>query len=83
MVVARQAEVENPVALGALLQQCGATSIHLTPSYAELLLAHAGAALRGVRLLVGGEAFPGALAQRLWEASDTMLPLRVINVGGA
>ncbi|MFF3438316.1 amino acid adenylation domain-containing protein [Streptosporangium sp. NPDC002721] len=60
VVLAGRETVRDPAALGALL--AGATIVQGTPS---LLGSLDPAALRGLRVLVGGEALPAALAESL------------------
>ncbi|WP_329423499.1 amino acid adenylation domain-containing protein [Streptosporangium sp. NBC_01495] len=60
VVLAGRETVRDPAALGALL--AGATVVQGTPS---LLGSLDPAALRGLRVLVGGEALPAALAETL------------------
>nr|WP_234019709.1 non-ribosomal peptide synthetase [Streptomyces sp. CNS654] len=56
---------KDPIALHRLIRDCGATVFQGTPSVYRSILAHAPQGLTGVRLLVGGEALPAALAERL------------------
>src|SRR6185503_5840680 len=65
VIVARQPDVDNPAALAALLRETDATSIHLTPSYAALLLQEDPAVLDGRQVFMGGEALPPPLAATL------------------
>ncbi|WP_039638095.1 non-ribosomal peptide synthetase [Streptomyces sp. 769] len=56
---------KDPVALRRLITECGATVFQATPSMYRSLLAQDLGGLAGVRLLVGGEALPAALAEQL------------------
>ncbi|MGI8329566.1 amino acid adenylation domain-containing protein [Actinomadura scrupuli] len=72
VVLATRAQVRDPAALGALL--AGATVVQATPS---LLGSLDPAALQGLRVLVGGEALPPALAGTLAEVTS-----EAVNVYG-
>ncbi|GGJ92450.1 hypothetical protein GCM10010123_22890 [Pilimelia anulata] len=62
LVLVPRATVREPAELAALLADRGITVMQATPSLWRMLDP---AALRGVRLLAGGEALPGPLADRL------------------
>ncbi|NYI93924.1 amino acid adenylation domain-containing protein/non-ribosomal peptide synthase protein (TIGR01720 family) [Streptomonospora nanhaiensis] len=65
VVVADRDTVRDPVALGGLVASSGATVMQATPSLWQALAEEAPHALSGLRVLVGGEALPGALAREL------------------
>lgn len=80
VVLANAEEALDPARLATLIQERGVTVLQTTPSRLELLLEEAGADfLTGLRaLLIGGEAFPERLRQRLRPFPD----LNVANVYG-
>ncbi|KJS52490.1 hypothetical protein VM98_31085 [Streptomyces rubellomurinus subsp. indigoferus] len=65
VVLADRDVVRDPAALAALVASAGGTVLQATPSLWRLLLTHAPEALRGLRMLVGGEALPADLAARM------------------
>ncbi|WP_143659158.1 non-ribosomal peptide synthetase [Streptomyces sp. SA15] len=65
VVVAESEAVRHPAALAELAVRNGATVLQATPSLYRTLLAHAPEGLRGMRLLVGGEALGAGLAARM------------------
>ncbi|MFE1258766.1 amino acid adenylation domain-containing protein, partial [Streptomyces fungicidicus] len=75
VVVAEDADVRDPAAVSALIERFGVTVMQATPAlWQALLTEHAGSA-RGLRLLVGGEALPAALAARMAAVGDTVTNL--------
>ncbi|MEU9206051.1 amino acid adenylation domain-containing protein, partial [Streptomyces sp. NPDC048332] len=64
-VVADRDAVRDVEALGALIRHTGATVMQATPSLWHALAAEDAAALKGLRVLVGGEALPTELARTL------------------
>ncbi|MEV4643163.1 amino acid adenylation domain-containing protein [Actinoplanes sp. NPDC049548] len=65
-VVMADGEVtRDPAALAALIGSAGATLFQATPSVYRSMLAQGAEHLRGVRLLVGGEALPAGLSEQL------------------
>ncbi|MEU6484915.1 amino acid adenylation domain-containing protein [Streptomyces sp. NPDC046887] len=77
VVLATRDEVIDIPRLAALLRSTGATLMQATPTLWQALVAQCPEALGGLRVLVGGEALPAALAARLTELAD-----RVTNVYG-
>ncbi|WP_433607262.1 amino acid adenylation domain-containing protein [Dactylosporangium sp. CA-139114] len=65
VILADAGEVRDPAALVALAEAAGATVMQATPALWQAVLSVAGERLDGVRKLVGGEALPSGLAQRL------------------
>ncbi|MEU3838651.1 amino acid adenylation domain-containing protein [Streptomyces sp. NPDC028635] len=65
VVLAAREEVRDPWALAGLLTRTGATTLQATPSLWQALVAEVPDAVRGLRMLVGGEALPAALAERM------------------
>ncbi|HJP75782.1 MAG TPA: non-ribosomal peptide synthase/polyketide synthase [Pseudonocardiaceae bacterium] len=65
VVVADRATVRDPEALAALAVESGATIMQATPSLWQALTATHPEQVRGLRMLVGGEALPTALARTL------------------
>ncbi|MGY0057919.1 non-ribosomal peptide synthase/polyketide synthase [Streptomyces sp. LZ34] len=63
--VATAEVAKDPIALRRLIRGSGATVFQATPSVYRSILAHEPDGLAGVRLLVGGEALPAPLAERL------------------
>jgi aspartate racemase len=72
VVIASKDEVLDPAALAGLRAEHGCTVMQATPSLWQTLLAHVPAALDGLRMLVGGEAVPGALAQAMASAGTAV-----------
>ncbi|MGW2130386.1 amino acid adenylation domain-containing protein [Streptomyces coelicoflavus] len=64
VVLAPREVVRDPVALGALVRESGATLMQATPSLWQALC-EAGGLPAGLRVLVGGEALPVSLARSL------------------
>ncbi|MFF9345202.1 amino acid adenylation domain-containing protein [Streptomyces sp. NPDC014773] len=77
VVLASPDEVREPRALGRLVARHGVTAVQATPSLWSGLVAEVPEAVRGLRVLVGGEALPPALAGDL-----TALASEVTNVYG-
>ncbi|MGW3040411.1 non-ribosomal peptide synthase/polyketide synthase [Kitasatospora sp. NPDC001159] len=77
VVVADRETVREPSALLGLAAEAGATILQATPSLWQALADHDAAALHGLRKLVGGEALPPELADRLAAAGG-----RVTNLYG-
>ncbi|WP_329619461.1 amino acid adenylation domain-containing protein [Streptomyces sp. NBC_01255] len=77
VVLASPDEVREPHALGRLIGRHGVTAVQATPSLWSGLVAEIPDAVRGLRVLVGGEALPPALAGGL-----TALAAEVTNVYG-
>ncbi|MET9671528.1 amino acid adenylation domain-containing protein [Streptomyces sp. NPDC006482] len=70
LVIAERETVQDPTALATLIERTGATVMQATPSLWQALAAGHPEALRGLRTLVGGEALPVALADRMRELAD-------------
>ncbi|MFE7409485.1 amino acid adenylation domain-containing protein [Streptomyces laurentii] len=77
VVLASPDEVRDPQALGRLIGRHRVTAVQATPSLWSGLVAEVPDAVRGLRVLVGGEALPPALAGDL-----TALAAEVTNVYG-
>ncbi|MEE1739736.1 amino acid adenylation domain-containing protein [Streptomyces sp. BE147] len=77
VVLASPDEVREPHALGRLIGRHGVTALQATPSLWSGLVAEVPDAVRGLRVLVGGEALPPALAGGL-----IALAAEVTNVYG-
>ncbi|MEE1795916.1 amino acid adenylation domain-containing protein [Streptomyces sp. BE308] len=77
VVLASPDEVREPHALGRLIGRHGVTAVQATPSLWSGLVAEVPDAVRGLRVLVGGEALPPALAGGL-----AALAAEVTNVYG-
>ncbi|MCP2163254.1 non-ribosomal peptide synthase/polyketide synthase [Goodfellowiella coeruleoviolacea] len=65
VVLASRDDTRDPALLAALLTRCGATVAQATPALWTGLLAHDPSPVRGLRVLVGGERLPAALAAGL------------------
>lgn len=65
LVIAPDDVVRNPDDLAALIRRAGITVMQATPSLWQTLVECHEDAVRGLRILVGGEALPGSLARRL------------------
>ncbi|MFD7257552.1 amino acid adenylation domain-containing protein [Streptomyces sp. NPDC059874] len=77
VVIAPRETVIDPVRLGALATASGTTFLQATPSLFHAMTVEQPDALRGLRMLVGGEALPPALADEM-----CALGSRVTNVYG-
>lgn len=69
VVIAPRQAVLDPAALGELVRRSGATLMQATPTLWAALVNERPEALRGLRALVGGEALPRELAQKLAASS--------------
>ncbi|MET8566301.1 amino acid adenylation domain-containing protein, partial [Streptomyces flaveolus] len=65
VVVADHDTVRDPRALAGLVRRSGATVMQATPALWQALVTEAPEAVAGLRVLVGGEALPAVLAERL------------------
>ncbi|MBW3651486.1 MAG: amino acid adenylation domain-containing protein, partial [Actinobacteria bacterium] len=65
VVLADEATVLDPAALLAVVERCRVTALQATPTLWQAVLAEGRPRLDGVRILVGGEALPAALADRM------------------
>ncbi|MFE7438511.1 condensation domain-containing protein, partial [Streptomyces tendae] len=65
VVVARREVVVDPGAVVALLRRHGVSVVQATPAFWQMLLAYEPGAVRGLRVVVGGEALPVRLADVL------------------
>jgi nonribosomal peptide synthetase DhbF len=78
VVIAPREVVRHPAALGRLMVTAGATVMQATPSLWETLLGEDPDVLRGLRVLVGGEALPPPLARMLaglaWDVTNLYGP---------
>ncbi|MCX4993665.1 amino acid adenylation domain-containing protein [Streptomyces sp. NBC_00568] len=75
VVVANRETVKDPRAMGELVRERGVTVVQATPSWWREVVALAPELLRGVRVLVGGEALSVELARDLAQLSDGVLNL--------
>ncbi|WP_185149035.1 non-ribosomal peptide synthetase [Streptomyces sp. Ag109_O5-1] len=67
--------IRDSLVLGALIDRSGTTVMQATPALWQALVADVPGALSGLRVLVGGEALPAALAERLTELSASVTNL--------
>ena len=79
VVLARDEEVRDPAVAAELITAAGVSVVQATPGWWQALVPVAGERLRGVRMLVGGEALPGSLAGLMREAGAGA---GVVNVYG-
>jgi amino acid adenylation domain-containing protein/natural product biosynthesis luciferase-like monooxygenase protein len=81
LVVAEAHAVQDPRAIGELIERHRVEALLCIPSFAQLLLGHAGDAMRASLkvVIVAGEACPPALVKRLGEAAPG---IRLINEYG-
>ena len=77
VVVAGREQVRDPVLLGGLIRRCGAVVMQATPALWQAVLAGHGDAVRGLRVLAGGDVLAPGLAAALGE-----LAVRVVNLYG-
>ncbi|OZM73586.1 non-ribosomal peptide synthetase [Amycolatopsis antarctica] len=72
VVLADRDAVRDPAALGALARSAGITVMQATPSLWQAVCVEAPDAVRGLRMLVGGEALPAAQARRMRELGGSV-----------
>lgn len=72
LVIASHAQTQDPVALRALLERHGATLLQATPSAWRMLIEAGWMGAPGFRALIGGEALPPILAERLMERTGEL-----------
>ncbi len=77
VVIARPDAVRDPAVLAKLIRCAGATIMQATPALWQALLADYGEVVRGLRILVGGDVLPTALAVAMQE-----LAAEVVNLYG-
>ncbi|WP_346072797.1 non-ribosomal peptide synthase/polyketide synthase [Saccharopolyspora thermophila] len=77
VVLADEDTVRDPYALGGFLQRTAVTHVQATPSLWQALVDNVPEQVRGLRMLVGGEALPAVLAERMLGLDG-----RVINLYG-
>ncbi|MFI0543222.1 amino acid adenylation domain-containing protein [Streptomyces sp. WSLK1-3] len=77
LVLARQEATHDPAALRQLVEETGATVVQATPTLWQSVLDSEPETLRGLKVLVGGEALSERLAQQLGAAAR-----EVMNVYG-
>ncbi|HYZ25054.1 MAG TPA: amino acid adenylation domain-containing protein, partial [Rhodopila sp.] len=65
VILASQQVARHPPSLVRLIVASGATMMQATPTLWQMLLSHDPDALRGLRILVGGEALTGHMAREL------------------
>ncbi len=65
VIIASRQVVRHPPSLANLIIGAGVTVLQATPSLWQMLLGHDPEVLRGLRMLVGGEALPGRLAREM------------------
>lgn len=70
MVVAGKETVTDPAAVTALLRRHDVTVVQATPAFWQMLLSHGPDTVRGLRIMVGGEALPVRLAEALAEQAE-------------
>ncbi|MGW4927489.1 amino acid adenylation domain-containing protein, partial [Streptomyces parvulus] len=75
VVLAPKEAVPQPSAVLDLIARHGVTVVQGTPSLWQLLVAHEPEALRGLRILVGGEALPTPLAESMRTLTDDLTNL--------
>ncbi|MFE9776517.1 amino acid adenylation domain-containing protein, partial [Streptomyces sp. NPDC005931] len=75
VVLAPKEAVPQPSAVIDLITRHGVTVMQGTPSLWQLLVAHEPEALRGLRMLVGGEALPAPLAESMRTLTDDVTNL--------
>ncbi|CRK56719.1 Siderophore biosynthesis non-ribosomal peptide synthetase modules @ Bacillibactin synthetase component F [Alloactinosynnema sp. L-07] len=75
VVVAPREAVPQPAAVLKLIGDAGVTVAQATPSLWQLLVSHDPDGLRGLRILVGGEALPARLADALCELGSEVVNL--------
>ncbi|GAA3375590.1 non-ribosomal peptide synthetase [Streptomyces sannanensis] len=69
LVLVERDVVLDPVRLGVLIEESGATFLQATPTFWETLVSEVPSSLAGLRVLMGGEAVSPSLADRLRAAT--------------
>ncbi|MBN2911031.1 amino acid adenylation domain-containing protein, partial [Polycladomyces sp. WAk] len=77
LVIARKESIQDPSVLTKMIEDTGATIMQATPSLWHALVENHPESLRGLRVLVGGEALPGSLMLALQR-----LDCRITNLYG-
>ncbi|POX64492.1 hypothetical protein C3492_05520 [Streptomyces sp. Ru62] len=75
VVLADRAAVRDPAALARMAERHEVTVMQATPTLWQALLAEHAAAVRGLRMLVGGEQLSSALAERMRETASEVVNL--------
>ena len=75
VVLADSAQVRDAALLAELVESAGVTVMQATPSLWQSLVLERPEALRGLRMLVGGEALPTPLAHRMAELGASVTNL--------
>ncbi|TCO60560.1 non-ribosomal peptide synthase/polyketide synthase [Actinocrispum wychmicini] len=75
VVVADRETVRDPALLSALAVRTGATIMQATPSLWQALTSSHPDEIRGIRMLVGGEALPAALARAMYDVGSEVTNL--------
>ncbi|WP_049649275.1 non-ribosomal peptide synthetase, partial [Kitasatospora sp. MY 5-36] len=75
LVVGAEGVALDPAALAASLERDGITIMQATPALWQELVLHRPESVRGLRVLIGGEAVPPALADALAARADTVTNL--------
>ncbi|GGS36135.1 hypothetical protein GCM10010171_33460 [Actinokineospora fastidiosa] len=75
LVLVDKQDVRDPAALTRLIATTGATALQATPSLWQAIVAHDPDAVRGLRVFVGAEALPPALAARLCDLGASVTHL--------
>ncbi|WP_272924061.1 non-ribosomal peptide synthetase [Streptomyces sp. SID3343] len=65
VVLADREVVSDPSAVVAVMRERGVSAVQATPAFWQMLVTHEPDAVRGLRVLVGGEALPARLAESL------------------
>ncbi|WP_159056341.1 non-ribosomal peptide synthetase, partial [Streptomyces sp. DSM 15324] len=73
VVLAAEETVARPAALVELIRRTGVTVVQATPSWWQMVASHDLGGLGGLRMLVGGEALPAPLADRMRDTGREVL----------
>ena len=75
VVVAGREQVRDPALLGGLIRRSGATVMQATPALWQAVLAGQAGAVRGLRMLTGGDVLAPGLAAAMREAAGQVINL--------
>ncbi|MGR3937352.1 amino acid adenylation domain-containing protein, partial [Streptomyces sp. BRA346] len=73
VVIASEETIAQPSALIELIRRAGVSVAQATPSMWRMLASHDPDGIRGLRMLVGGEALPAPLADQMRDVGDDVL----------
>jgi len=75
VIMAERQDVHDVALMASLIRKHRPTSLQATPTYWGLLIQHDAACVRGLRMLVGGEALPADLCRELLSHGESVCNL--------